>query len=69
MVYRLYAAPFVSCFVHTLRLAGMTFNNICRFKKKVKYENGSENMGGINMHRRSVVFLVGFEAKFWNFVI
>ena len=35
MVYRLYAAPFVSCFVHTLRLAGMAFNNICRFKKKV----------------------------------
>jgi hypothetical protein len=28
MVYRLYAAPFVSCFVHTPRLAGMTFNNI-----------------------------------------
>jgi len=29
-----YVAPFVSCFVHTLRFAGMTFNNICRFKKK-----------------------------------
>ena len=29
MVYHLYAAPFVSCFVHTLRLARMTFNNIC----------------------------------------
>ena len=29
MVYRLYAAPFVSCFVNTSRLAGMTFNNIC----------------------------------------
>ncbi|RHN81998.1 hypothetical protein MtrunA17_Chr1g0205161 [Medicago truncatula] len=28
MVYRLYAAPFVSCFVHTLRLARMAFNNI-----------------------------------------
>ena len=26
-MYRLYAAPFVSCFVHTLRLAGITFSN------------------------------------------
>jgi len=24
----------VSCFVHTLRLAGTSFNNICRLKKK-----------------------------------
>ena len=37
MVYRLYAASFVSCFVHTLRLVGMTFNNICRLKK-ISYE-------------------------------
>jgi len=29
MVFRLYAAPFVSCFIHTSRLAGMAFNNIC----------------------------------------
>ena len=36
MVYRLYAAPFVSYFVHNLRLAEMAFNNICRFKKKKK---------------------------------
>jgi hypothetical protein len=35
-VYRIYAAPLVSCFAHTLRLAGMAFNNICRFKKKKK---------------------------------
>jgi hypothetical protein len=28
MVYRLYDAPFVSYSVHTLRLAGMAFNNI-----------------------------------------
>jgi len=34
MVYRLYAAPFVSCFVHTLRLAGMAFNSILLIQKK-----------------------------------
>jgi len=28
MLYRLYAAPFVSCFVYTLRLARMAFNNM-----------------------------------------
>jgi hypothetical protein len=36
LVYRLYAAPFVFSFVHLLRLAGMTFNNICRFKNQKK---------------------------------
>jgi hypothetical protein len=38
LVYRLYAAPFVSHFVHSLRLA-VAFNNICRFKKKKKQVN------------------------------
>jgi len=39
-VYRLYMTSFVFCFVHTLRLARMSFNNICRFKKKktIQYE-------------------------------
>ncbi|RHN42638.1 hypothetical protein MtrunA17_Chr8g0379071 [Medicago truncatula] len=41
MVYRLYVAPFVSCFVHTLRFARMAFNNICRLKKSVFYEVSS----------------------------
>jgi len=51
-----YMAPFVSCFVHTLRLEGMAFNNICRFKKK-RVRNPSRSSGLVvdeNTHQKNL---------------
>jgi hypothetical protein len=61
MVYRLYAAPFVSWFVHSLRLAGMTFNNICRFKKKI--ENCSISTSNSQKYPHRILFSVSLLSE------